>query len=800
MSDKIRILYIDDNELDRELVKDVLEKEYGGFEVAEASGKQEFDALLKMCEFDIVLSDFNIAGFEGLQVLEAVRAYDPRIPVIIVTGTGSEEIAAQAIKQGASDYVIKRPKHIQKLPQTIFSVIEKKKLIYERELASAEIKKNNLLLQRIIRSPANMNIVSLDKEYRYLFFNEGHREAMKNAWEADIEIGESLLNYIAAKEDRIVAKDYFDRALKGESFSEIQEYGEDERLYRESMYSPILDQDENINGLSVFSIDVTKRKKAETALEESEAKYRELVQNANSIIFRFDIQGRLTFINEFAQQFFGYSEKEILGRKITETIVSKTESSGRDLEKMIEAIIRDPEQFVSDDNVGIKRNGEKAWIAWRNKAILDKNGDTTEILSVGIDITKRKEAEEARIRLETAINSVVECVMITDADGVIEYVNSAFERITGYTRQEAIGQNPRFLKSGKHYESFYKSMWTTLKKGSVWKGHIINKKKDDDLYEIDATISPMMDASGKIINYVAVRRDVTDEIKREKQFRQAQKMEAIGTLAGGIAHDFNNILSSVIGYSELALERAQKGTQLHDNITEVLNAGIRAKDLVKQILAFSRQAEQEFQPVQIKLIVKEALKLLRASLPVTIEIRQNIQSKKLVLADPTQIHQILMNLCTNAGHAMREKGGTLEVSLGEVELDRTFTAQNPEIQPGVYQIIAVSDTGHGISANELENIFDPFYTTKQPDEGTGMGLAVVHGIVKSHGGTVKVYSEPGKGSTFKIYLPIIETKTEPEVTAEEVLPKGSEHILYVDDEKPLVDIGKHIGCGSFVTI
>jgi len=293
--------------------------------------------------------------------------------------------------------------------------------------------------------------------------------------------------------------------------------------------------------------------------------------------------------------------------------------------------------------------------------------------------------------------------------------------------------------------------------------------------------------------------DITDlkALEEEKmqfgeKLRQTQKMEAIGTLAGGIAHDFNNILSSVIGYSELCLEKVKKDTQLHNNLQEVFNAGMRAKDLVKQILAYSRQTEQELQPIQVKLIVKEALKLLRASLPTTIEIRQNIESDEAVQADATQIHQILMNLCTNAGHAMREAGGILEVSLSDVELDTEFAAQNSEILPGFYQILSVSDTGHGISANEMEKIFDPFYTTKRPDEGTGMGLSVVHGIVKSHGGAIKVYSELGKGSSFNVYLPIIASVIEQKVEVEEALPRGSEHILFVDDEKPLVDIGKHI--------
>ena len=267
-------------------------------------------------------------------------------------------------------------------------------------------------------------------------------------------------------------------------------------------------------------------------------------------------------------------------------------------------------------------------------------------------------------------------------------------------------------------------------------------------------------------------------------------MEAIGTLAGGIAHDFNNILSAIMGYTEIALSEAEKQTSLYANLKEVFQAGERAINLVKQILAFSRQAEQEIKPVQVRLIAKEALRFLRASLPTTIEIHQNNLSDSLVMADPTQIHQVIMNLCTNAAHAMREKGGVLGVKLTEVELDTDFTEDHPEIKPGTYLELSVSDTGHGMSKRILNRIFDPFFTTKGKGEGTGMGLAVVHGIVGSYDGMITASSEPGHGSTFKIYLPAVKRQLEQQVESAEPIPTGTERILFVDDEPALVYIGK----------
>jgi len=283
---------------------------------------------------------------------------------------------------------------------------------------------------------------------------------------------------------------------------------------------------------------------------------------------------------------------------------------------------------------------------------------------------------------------------------------------------------------------------------------------------------------------------VSREAELETQLRQVQKMEAIGTLAGGIAHDFNNILAAIMGYTEMALYDVPEGSSGRRNLEQVLKAGYRGKDLVKQIITFSRRRDEERRPMRISPIVKEALKLLRASLPTTLDIRQNIKTQPgMVLADPTQIHQVLMNLISNAAYAMREKGGVLEVSLTDVDINPDGAApSHPDLQPGPYLKLTVGDTGCGIEHAIMERIFDPFFTTKKPGEGTGMGLAVVHGIVKSYGGAIVVDSEPGKGSTFSVFFPRIEGHLLPEVDSDAPLPTGNEHILFVDDEEDLVDM------------
>ncbi|MBW1741609.1 MAG: response regulator [Deltaproteobacteria bacterium] len=293
----------------------------------------------------------------------------------------------------------------------------------------------------------------------------------------------------------------------------------------------------------------------------------------------------------------------------------------------------------------------------------------------------------------------------------------------------------------------------------------------------------------------AIERKRAEEEKRklEAELRQAQKMEAIGTLAGSIAHEFNNILGIILGNTDSALDCIPEWSPARYNLDGVRKACLRAKDVVKQILIFSRQSVEGKKPLQISLVVKDALKLLRASLPTTIEIRQNIQDQVgTILADPTLIHQVMMNLCINAAHAMRQKDGVLEVSLVDLELDADAVAQYPDLTPGSYLRLSVSDTGHGIEPEIIDRIFDPYFTTKGLAEGTGMGLAVVQGTVKSHGGVITVQSKPGEGTTFHIFFPRIESQVTPKSEVATPLPRGNERILFVDDEEMLADMGQRM--------
>ncbi len=428
----------------------------------------------------------------------------------------------------------------------------------------------------------------------------------------------------------------------------------------------------------------------------------------------------------------------------------------------------------------IRPDGAVRILHSRGEAVTSADGHR-QVVGTVQDITARHEAEAQRDLLATAVEQAAEMILITDADGSIEYVNPAFERITGYTREEAIGQTPRLLKSGKHEDAFYTELWDIVSRGEVWAGNFINKRKDGSEYEEEAVISPVRDAQGQIVQFVKVMRDVTQERTLEQQLRQAQKMEAIGTLAGGIAHDFNNILTAILGFAELAQQAAPAGSDTAENINEVLTASARARALVAQILAFSRQQEVERQPMDIIPLLKEAMRLVRAGLPSTIEIRTDLPGSAVVEADPSEIHQALMNLATNAGQAMPE-GGTLHVSVEHLDLDAAACAEHQGLTPGLYVCLTVRDTGCGMDADTLGRIFEPYFTTKAVGEGTGLGLAVVHGITKSLAGDVAVTSEPGAGTAFHLYLPAADAGPAAEARPLAAAVGGDEAVLLVDDE------------------
>lgn len=402
---------------------------------------------------------------------------------------------------------------------------------------------------------------------------------------------------------------------------------------------------------------------------------------------------------------------------------------------------------------------------------------------------EQQRAEKERQLLASVIEQSLEGIFLFNGEGVIQYVNPAVETITGRPPQTMIGENIQTLETREPNKKLYDAILKAITHGKMNAGRFHYKREDGVMFEIDLTIWPVYDQRGAIISYAALIWDITHEMQLERQLRQAQRMEAIGTLAGGIAHDFNNTLASIITCTEMAIEDAPAEGPLQELLDVILNSGLRGKNLVKQILSFSRQGEQEKQEVRVELVAGECLKLLRASLPPSIKISFSVgRDLRWVFADPTQIQQIIMNLCTNAVHAMRNQPhGVMEIRLENVEIFNNGAIRCCDLPPGHYLRLTVKDSGHGMDKNTQEQIFDPFFTTKGQSEGTGLGLSVIHKIVTNHGGAITVESELGEGAVFDVYLPGVDpgADAQKEERSHSTLV-GSEHILLVDDEEEVV--------------
>jgi PAS domain S-box-containing protein len=552
-----------------------------------------------------------------------------------------------------------------------------------------------------------------------------------------------------------------------------------------------------------FAATVVKLYHSEASLRQSEEKYRTILENIEDGYFEVDLKGNFTFFNDSFCRILGYPPSEMAGMNNRQFL---DEINANAVTETFNHVYHTGKPAKGFDWEVIKADGSRGHVDASVTLIRDEAGNRIGFRGIARDIAERKKAEkdlrESEEKYRQLVNHAPAGIYEVDfTQNRLVSVNDVMSEYTGYRKDELLNMNALDFLTRKSQAQMLDQM-ERLMRGEKISGGAEYKARAKDGREFWILVNAryFYDKYGKPTSSMVVVHDITDrkraqeeKARLEDQLQQAQKMEAIGTLAGGIAHDFNNILSVIIGYTELILMSANVEEEVRQNLKEIFNASKHARDMVKQILAFSRQSKQERKPIQVAYIVKEAIKMLRASLPRTILIQQKIEKDTgIIEADPTQIHQVLMNLCTNAAHAMHEKDGVLKISLSNVQLDHLGAEAVPDLKPGSYLKLSVSDTGHGIPPEALEKIFDPYFTTKKKGEGTGLGLAVVQGIVKSHNGAVTVASEVGKGATFDVYLPAIKRKLTPEEEISTPLPMGQERILFVDDEQPLVEIGKQM--------
>lgn len=562
-------------------------------------------------------------------------------------------------------------------------------------------------------------------------------------------------------------------------------------IWTEAKMSFLRDKDGEPIGTIGVTRNITERKKGERALRESEATLRSIFRAAPTGIGL--VRDRvIKQVNERLCEMLGYSQKELLEQNARIVYLTDEDFDYVGREKYLQ---------INDKGTGTV---ETRWQRKDGKVIdvilsstpIDPNDLSIGVTFTALDITVRKQAEvalqESEGKYRTVLEANPDAVVVYDIEGNVIYFNPAFTRIFGWTLEERIGNKMDIFVPEEAWRET-KMMIKKVLAGERFSGietHRYNQKGEIIPVSISGAI--YKDQNGKPIGSVINLRDITEQKKLESQLQQSQKMEAIGTLAGGIAHDINNILGIILGNTELAMDDTPDWNPVRLNLEEARIASLRAKDVVRQLLSFARKTEMEKKPTNIIPIVKESFKLLRSSIPTSIEIRQYISKDvDTILADPTQINQILINLCTNADHAMPD-GGIIEIVLNNIELDEANTAQHSDLYPGRYVNLTVTDTGHGISPEVIDRIFDPYFTTKEVGKGTGMGLSVVHGIVKKHNGAITVKSDPGKGTTFSIFFPAVEEDAVIESEPTEKLPTGNEKILFIDDEPSIVNMTRQM--------
>jgi len=539
--------------------------------------------------------------------------------------------------------------------------------------------------------------------------------------------------------------------------------------------------------------DQTESERLRADAQASERRLRELVESIDAIVWEADAQThQFTFVSRRAEQILGYPLEQWLAQADfwVEHLhpLDREQTLGVRLKAMAEGRDHSLEYRV------LAADGRHVWLHDTTHVVLDAEGRPIQLRGVAIDSTKEKLAQAERTLLITAIEQSAEGIVITDARGTIEYVNPAFSRVSGYSRAEVLGKNPRILKSGEQDEAFYRKLWTTILGGEIWQDEITNRRSDGRLYTERMTIAPVRDQRGEITHFIAVNAEVTERKHLEQQLRQAQKMEAVGRLAGGVAHDFNNMLTIISGYSGLLLEHPAMAEPLRAYVNEIRSASGRAASLTRQLLAFSRQQVLAPRVLDLNAVVANIEKMLKRLIGEDISLVTVLgESLWPIKADPGQLEQVLLNLVVNARDAM-PNGGVLTLETTNVEMDRTIARSHFPIKPGPYVLLAVSDTGMGMDAETQARIFEPFFTTKEKGKGTGLGLAMVYGIVKQSGGYIWVYSEAGKGTTFKIYLPRSEDEVDESIPGRSgaEAQQGTETVLLVEDEEAVRTLVRNV--------
>jgi PAS domain S-box-containing protein len=782
----LRALLAEDNSLDAELVEHELREAGYLLQHDVVSELSAFARKIRDHPYDVILSDYNLCGWSGLDALEELKRNGLDVPFILVTGTLGDEKAVECMKLGASDYVLKD--RLSRLPLAIGRALEAREREEQKKRIAEELWASESKLKMIL-SQLPAIIWTTDRDLRMTSLTgaglaalpESHRQPR---W-LPLHPAEEPAN------PSIVAHR---RTLAGESVEFESEF--DGRIYWNRV-EPLRDLAATVTGCLGLALDITEKKRSEAEailrareLRQANQTLEALIASAPAAIIALDHSEHVRIWNPAAGRMFGWTAAEVLDRELPNVPPEREEEH-----RVFCELIRQGGSVAGIETQRKRKDG--ALIDVSLSAASLKNGgaspDTSRelmLIAVLTDITGRKQIEDERLRLITALEQSAEAVMIADTEGFIRYVNPAFSAITGYSKEEAIGQRTSLLKSGRQDDAFYAKLWKTILSGHTWRGEFENRRKNGSIVSMEASITPVRGPRGGITSFSCIQQDITERRALEHQLLQAQKFEAIGQLAGGIAHDFNNVLAAILGMAELGKVEAPEGTRIRERLEKICHHAGRAVTLTRQLLAFSRRQQLERRDINLNHSVSEVTSLVADSLGTDIEMKtEAAPDLASIHVDPSQIEQILMNLCVNARDAMPH-GGRLTIATANVHLDEDECRRRPGIAPGEFVCLSVTDTGTGMDAATQERIFEPFFTTKTPGRGTGLGLATVYGVVKQHGGCIDVTSAPGAGTTFQIYFPTSVPAEQRPAPASDAQPVrgGKETILLAEDHEGLREL------------
>ena len=796
-SDALRILILEDVPTDAELVKRELRKAGFKFTARWINNKNDFLSQLEEFSPDIVLSDYSMPQFNGMEALVLVKERFPSTPLIIVTGAMNEETAVECMKAGAADYVIKE--NMARLGQAVVKVLKNKRTREEKGRAEEALREIEQRFRSLVETTSDW-VWEVDENGVYTYVSPKSKELL--GYEPDQVVGKTLFDLMPPEEAERVYRLFMTLSESMESFKDLENTNlhKDGRLVvLETDGMPIFDADGSFKGYRGIDRNITERKRADAILRARENQIRLLLNSTAEAICGLDREGKSTFVNRACLRLLGHSTNDELIGKNIHHLIHHAYPGGSPYpveECPIFQAFRKGEYIHIDDEVLWRKDGTSFSAEYWSYPIV-QNDQILGAVVTFIDITERKRTEEALKKSEKKYRTLFEdyrdAIYIVTRDGEFVDVNQAMVELFGYKKEEMMGIN--MIELYRNPDEGPRILGELEKKGSLKDYEIKFKKKEGKEIDCLITVTAKKGDDGSIIGYQGMIRDITKQKKLEAQFLQAQKMEAIGRLAGGIAHDFNNLLTAIIGNAELSLAQLGKDSSLREMIVEINNAGQRAASLTRQLLAFSRK--QVIQPKVLNLneILEDMEKMLRRMIGEDVELKTVLEPNLWrVEADPGQMEQVIMNLAVNARDAMSQ-GGRLTLETANVNLDDDyFRDRGVAEDPDPYVMLAVSDSGIGMDEEIRSHLFEPFFTTKEKGKGTGLGLSTVYGIVKQSGGYIWPYSEPGQGTTFKVYFPSVagEISLVQKKKISSINLKGSETILVVEDNKPVLKMTRKI--------